>query len=425
MLRINLGQPPTAGANTLTYDGLDRMVEKQNGSAFTQFVYNPAGGLLALMSGQAAVSVRVPLPNAWAVYGTNGVFDHYEHLDWLGSSRISSSQSRTLISDVAYAPFGEPYASSSSTGISFTGMRSDVVPLSGSTTNGLYDFPAREYPPTQGRWISPDPLGSRASDPTNPQSWNLYAYVLNNPLVAIDPDGLDCIYLNDVGNGVESIDQDSSPSECSGVNAEGKENGGYWIPGSVSKPSWVTIDQSTNEIGAFSVLSNGTIGFTASTADFGGAWQTVALNVSSSPVGGVVDIQTSPSSQQAMVAIANVFNNDFPTVCHWSTSARLSVAGFGVGVNDTDKGTSFSYGPTATLSNKLRVTVGLNSRGLGAPDPGSSIRVGSPTIGVAFNPSNGQVGGYVGRGFKVFGRETGATLTATIGNIGTNNTCGK
>jgi RHS repeat-associated protein len=54
----------------------------------------------------------------------------------------------------------------------------------------LWDFPAREYNWNQARWVTPDPAGINAVDPTNPQSWNRYAYVLNNPLALIDPSGL-------------------------------------------------------------------------------------------------------------------------------------------------------------------------------------------------------------------------------------------
>ena len=42
----------------------------------------------------------------------------------------------------------------------------------------------------QGRWISPDPAGIVAVDPSNPQTWNRYAYVMNNPLSYVDPLGL-------------------------------------------------------------------------------------------------------------------------------------------------------------------------------------------------------------------------------------------
>ena len=38
--------------------------------------------------------------------------------------------------------------------------------------------------------MHPDPAGLAAVDPSNPQSWNRYAYVLNNPLRLVDPQGL-------------------------------------------------------------------------------------------------------------------------------------------------------------------------------------------------------------------------------------------
>jgi RHS repeat-associated protein len=53
-------------------------------------------------------------------------------------------------------------------------------------------FGAREYAKTQGRWLSPDPAGLAAVDPSNPPTWNRYAYVMNNPLSYIDPTGLAC-----------------------------------------------------------------------------------------------------------------------------------------------------------------------------------------------------------------------------------------
>ena len=166
----------------LTFDALDRMVEQNRSGTYTEIVYSPGGAKLALMSGTTLTKGFVPLPGqATAVY-TSGGLDHYRHSDWLGSVRLTSSPTRTVLSTAAYAPFGETYAQSGTSDLSFTGQNQDTV-------SGDYDFLFREYS-TQGRWPSPDPAGLSAVNPTDPQSWNRYAYVRGNPLALIDPLGL-------------------------------------------------------------------------------------------------------------------------------------------------------------------------------------------------------------------------------------------
>lgn len=54
--------------------------------------------------------------------------------------------------------------------------------------------------------------------------------MLNNPLAAIDPTGLDCVYLNDAGDGPESVDHSSNPGECG-------DNGGAWLEGTIQEGS--------------------------------------------------------------------------------------------------------------------------------------------------------------------------------------------
>ncbi|MGH9432922.1 MAG: RHS repeat-associated core domain-containing protein [Terriglobia bacterium] len=110
---------------------------------------------------------------------------YYRHPDWLGSSRFASTTSRTMYNDLAYAPFGEQYATAGTVGVantSFAGNNED-------TTTNLYDAQFREYE-IYGRWPSPDPAGLAVVNPANPQSWNRYAYVGNMPLTFIDPLGL-------------------------------------------------------------------------------------------------------------------------------------------------------------------------------------------------------------------------------------------
>jgi len=61
----------------------------------------------------------------------------------------------------------------------FTGQRWEA-------SLGLYDYKARFYDPTLGRFLQPDPI---VPEPGNPQALNRYAYVYNNPLRYTDPSG--------------------------------------------------------------------------------------------------------------------------------------------------------------------------------------------------------------------------------------------
>jgi RHS repeat-associated protein len=173
------GKAVNVGANSYVYDAFGRVVEK---NSTTQTVYGPSGKL-AIMNGSTLSKAFIPLPSgATAVYTSTGL-TYYRHADWLSSSRLSTTPTRTKYYDVEYAPFGESYGGSGTTDLNFTGDNQDMA-------SGLYDTWFREYHPTQGRWVSPDPGGIEAVDPANPQSWNRYAYVTNNPLSLVDPLGL-------------------------------------------------------------------------------------------------------------------------------------------------------------------------------------------------------------------------------------------
>jgi RHS repeat-associated protein len=176
------GRPATIDSVSITYDALGRMVEQARSGAYTQVVYTPTGSKLALMNSQTLNKAFVALPSGGTAVYTSAGLSYYRHADWLGTSRLASTPSRTVYSDSAYSPFGQSYAQSGSTDAVFTGQNQDTVP-------GIYDFPAREYAPFQGRWVSPDPSGIQSVNPLNPKTWNRYAYTLDNPLSMVDPNG--------------------------------------------------------------------------------------------------------------------------------------------------------------------------------------------------------------------------------------------
>jgi len=205
----NWGNPVSSNSTNLIYDALGQMVEQQHGSTYTQILYSPVGKT-ALMSGQTLTKAFAYLPGeATAIYNSTGLA-YYRHTDWLGSSRLTSTASRTVYSDLAYAPFGEQYAESGTADASFTGQNSDTV-------SSLYDFSFREHSPSQGRWISPDPAGFAAADPTNPQSWNRYSYVYNFTNSLTDPSGLCTIFVGGVKDNQNNSALNAAASAVGGV----------------------------------------------------------------------------------------------------------------------------------------------------------------------------------------------------------------
>jgi RHS repeat-associated protein len=91
--------------------------------------------------------------------------------------------------EATYRPFGEEHVAAggapplapSSNHYKFTGKERD-------TESGFDYFGARYYVSLTGRFQTPD-LPFIDQRPTNPQSWNLFAYGRNNPTNIVDPTG--------------------------------------------------------------------------------------------------------------------------------------------------------------------------------------------------------------------------------------------
>lgn len=161
------------------YDGDGKRIKKTWDGVTTIFVYDALGKLVAEYT------------NA-AVQGEGGT--SYLTQDHLGSTRVVTNSAGGVKARLDYLPFGEEltanvggrdatqgYSGADNVRQKFTGHERD-------DETGLDYMKARYYSSWQGRFTSPDkPFADQHQ--TNPQSWNLYSYVRNNPCSNVDVNG--------------------------------------------------------------------------------------------------------------------------------------------------------------------------------------------------------------------------------------------
>ena len=113
---------------------------------------------------------------------------YYYLKDHQGNNRVVINSSGTVQETNHYYPFGGVFASTGNVQpYKYNGKELD-------TKKGLnwYDYGARYYDATLGRWLVVDPLAEKH------YSKSSYVYCLNNPLLYIDPLGKDTVLVQDI-----------------------------------------------------------------------------------------------------------------------------------------------------------------------------------------------------------------------------------
>lgn len=111
----------------------------------------------------------------------------------------NNGSSSVVLARHDYLPFGEELwagiglRTTTQTYGSTDAIRQKYGMVERDQATGLDHSTWRAYESTSGRWTSPDPLRGKVE---NPQSFNSYAYVLNDPVNFIDPNGLMCIQFH-------------------------------------------------------------------------------------------------------------------------------------------------------------------------------------------------------------------------------------
>ena len=167
------------------YDAFNRRVRKTVASTNYDYTYDLQGRQLGIYSNGP---YRNEIYAAGLHVGTYFNSTTYFHqVDWLGSERAHMDVNGNLYETCTNLAFGDGQTcvGNEITPLHFTGQERD-------TESNLDNFGARNYSSTMGRFMRPDdPFADQ--HPGQPQSWNLYSYVRNNPLSNTDPSGSACL----------------------------------------------------------------------------------------------------------------------------------------------------------------------------------------------------------------------------------------
>ena len=170
-----------------TYDADGKRVKQVLNGVTTKFIgnhYEVDGTTIRkyYLAGATRIAMRT---------GTNAPV--YFLQDHLGSTSITSDASGVLISQLWYKAWGEIRYSSGTTPTkyTYTGQYSNTADF------GLMYYGARWYDSYINHFTQPDTI---ITDPNNPQAYDRYSYVLNNPLRYNDPPGHWPNWINSFGS---------------------------------------------------------------------------------------------------------------------------------------------------------------------------------------------------------------------------------
>ena len=193
------GNMTSRGGDTMTFDANNRLVDYDDGTTTTEFVYDADGNRILRLGTDDTTYIG-------GIYETNGTVEtaYYTFAGetvamrtkdtasdkryWLITDRLGSTintvdaTNTSNVSTHLYYPFGQERGTTAGSGTDrmYTGQVSDAA------DTGLLFYNARYYDPALRLFTAADTI---IPDPANPQTFNRYAYVNNNPIRFADPSG--------------------------------------------------------------------------------------------------------------------------------------------------------------------------------------------------------------------------------------------
>jgi len=172
-----------SGSNaSYAYDHQNRRYKKIVGSSVTHYVWEGAQVIAEHNGSTGAVLVDYIYNGSRMIAKVAGSTTNYFLSDLL-SVRVTLDTSGNVLGRQAHLPFGEEF------GATGTQEKHHLTNYERDGQSGSDYAVNRYYSAGVGRFHSADPFHS-SNDTTAPQSWNRYAYVMDDPTDFIDPLGL-------------------------------------------------------------------------------------------------------------------------------------------------------------------------------------------------------------------------------------------
>ena len=229
----------TGNGNTyaLAYDALGRTVKRTINGATTYYFYQGAKPIIERGATVATNIYGLGVDEIAIRFLPTDV--HYFYQDRLGSVTHVGNLSGSVAESYRYDAFGAPtifngaggQIGSSAIGNRFMFTGREWAPAS----LGFYEYRARAYNPTLGRFMSEDPIGFSAGDT------NLFRYCAGDPVNRSDPSGLQQHVL------IKPLEATTPPVTVS-ANPVGVPGVGGWVNLGAGMPS---------NFGTYSTLSGG------------------------------------------------------------------------------------------------------------------------------------------------------------------------
>lgn len=183
----------SAGTTDYAYDPFGRKVSSGTVSTETDYLFD---GYQVVQEGTGSASVRYSRGLGETLIsrrqGEEGSPTYYGH-DAVGSTTSLISSGGTLTDSYAYTAFGQIRGRTGTSTQPFTYLGNAL-----DKSTGLYDFHARQYDYSTGRFTSEDPVKGLAY---LPQTLNPYSCSVNNPLAHPDPSGMFPLMMSEGGVG--------------------------------------------------------------------------------------------------------------------------------------------------------------------------------------------------------------------------------